>query len=170
MEMEMTVVRISSWATDIPQKGLMLNVNHCLHSMEGCRLCHIWGLLKGKKWVRIQLDEWTIKKCSYRAAREQPSREVMTLPAWVWATGTIDRWPSRLFTVKAPSIALLHYVTFNRALADWNSAPQCTFHAWSLGTSCPPTMCLHSHTHFSEFTVSFDKTHTKKVTQQYSNL
>lgn len=49
MEMEMTVVRISSWATDIPQKGLTLDVNHRLHSMGGCGLCHIWGLLKGEQ-------------------------------------------------------------------------------------------------------------------------
>lgn len=63
--------------------------------------------------------------CRRHAARRQ---KVMTLPLSVWAAGAIDRWPSRLFTVKAPSIALLHYVTFNRALAYWNSAPWCTFH------------------------------------------
>lgn len=170
MEMEMTVARISSWATDIPQKGLTLDVNHRIHSMGGCRLCHIWGLLKGKKWVRIQLDGRTIKKCSYRAAREQPSREVMTLPPWVWATGTIDRWPGRLFTVKAPSIALLHYVTFNRALADWNSAPQCTFHARSLSVQVVHLPCACIVTHTSQSLLSVSTRLTKKVTQQYPNL
>lgn len=63
--------------------------------------------------------------CGRHAVRRQ---KVMTLPPSVWAAGAIDRWPSRLFTVKAPSIALRHYVTFNRALAYWNSAPWCTFH------------------------------------------
>lgn len=62
--------------------------------------------------------------CSKRAARQK----VMTPPLSVWTTGAIDRWPSRLFTVKAPSIALLHYVTFNRALTYWNSAPWYTFY------------------------------------------
>ena len=61
--------------------------------------------------------------CSEGAARQK----VMTPPLSVWAAGAIDRWYSRLFTVKAPSIALLHCVTFNRASVDWNSAP-CTFH------------------------------------------
>lgn len=61
--------------------------------------------------------------CSEGAARQK----VMTLPLSVWAAGAIDRWHSRLFTVKAPSIALLRCVTFNRVPVVWNSAP-CTFH------------------------------------------
>lgn len=90
------------------------------------------------------------KSCSLGAAWEQPSRGVMTPPRWVWATAAIDRWPGRLFTVKAPSIALLHYVTFNRALADWNSAPpRCTFRTLppSLRTSCPcACICARART------------------------
>lgn len=72
------------------------------------------------KWVDIYV-------CSYCAAWEQQDRKVMTPPLSVEATGAIDRWPRRLFTVKAPSIALLHYVTFSRALVHWNSAPRCPF-------------------------------------------
>lgn len=114
------------------------------NSMSDCRLGYIPGL-----WTLFKISQCSIgwanklkenKTCCHSAAWEQPSRGVMTPPCWVCATAAIDRWPGRLFTVKAPSIALLHYVTFNRALADWNSAPpRCTFRTLppSLRTSCP---------------------------------
>lgn len=117
------------------------------NSMSGCRLGHIPDLQNIYSHMKVNQNsiEWSDnpkeqKSYSRCAAWEQPSRGVMTPPRWVWAAAAIDRWPGRLFTVKAPCTALLHYVTFNRALADWNSAPpQCTFRtlAPSLRTSCP---------------------------------
>ena len=47
---------------------------------------------------------------------------------WCRITEEIDRWPSWLFTVKAPSIAQLHYVTFSGVVGCWNSPLRCTFH------------------------------------------
>lgn len=103
-----------------------------------------------------------VSTCSRHAWRWQRDRKWWHRLS-VWAAGAIDRWPSWLFTVKAPSIALLHYVTFNRALAYWNSAPWCTFHTLHILFFLP---CSHILVVFS-FTVQFyfiSLNHTQVIT------
>lgn len=126
-----------SAATDIPKKCLIFEVKHVFitrfslwsQMKDSLSQWHCWLCEMRSVYIKMSLRPEThvhlhVCTCSRHASRQK----MMTPPLSVWASGAIDRWPGRLFTVKAPSIALLHYVTFNRVLAHWNSAPWCTFH------------------------------------------
>lgn len=117
MKPDETMRRVKSVALQVVWNEVCLNQNN---SKSETRVVRHTCSLTVHGYISFHMQP----SCSEKAV----SRKVMTLPHSAWAAGAIDRWPGRLFTVKAPSIVLLHYVTFNRALAHWNYTPWYTFH------------------------------------------